>query len=676
MLYLIFNALLVIVFFCIIGVSFGINAGLMCSLILILLLYFFQNALKNAIKYPKNLASKILKLPFKIINLCCRKFTLLINNKILLRDIPSKLKRKIDGNKPQYFKKFFCHKPFYIFLAFFVLGNVVLCRVTYNSQKSLALNEKVYGTNVDISNITSGDLLSDKFNSEPYSSTQGYLIYAFLFLGLMLGAELFILGSTIAYKKHSPKLYLLFYLIVLQILAISPVFVVALAPEHVISSLNRRAGADVAKQIALLSSNDGLKQLSIISSPVEIKNSISQSSTPPKIIDEQADSQAIIQSLQIQEKDTFYRVVILPRYLLTQEGLTITFDAYLFPNNVLVIKKATRDLLSNIIPVLSLKIVDSEMGKALTNKKEPIFSILSDDAYNLVLTQKVEERKTKFINYINDLKSSIADANYYIPRDQANIKSLEQEKIDYKNRTDGVLKDCESLYPIEDCKRWRDIVSKNIASYDDDLKTISEDLQTWLYLKPRLTSNLQQVTISYEKFLKFPITPELQAGVFNIPDHIYLKYYSEGDLIPSPSDYVHVGLHEYLHYEAYKQSFYLPSFIDEGITDYLASRLINKYSFNQEIIFHYPDEVSIIQELTKNIPEDKLISVYFSQSEKEFEKLFDSYYSKGTYKELVTMGEDLTYLDAFDREGRERARAEIVQFLISNKKDKSNNGKN
>lgn len=596
-----------------------------------------------------------------------------INIKTLWFTFISKFKRKVVGKKTQYFKKLFCNKRFYIFLAAFAAGNISLYSITYSDQKSLALNEPVIESNINITNNTAGNLLSEKFNAVPYSSTQSYTIYCFLFLGLMLGIEVFILVSTIAKRKHFPKLYLLFYFLVLQPIVIVPAIVVILVPESVVSNLNKLAKTDVTKQITLLSTPNGLKQLSIISNSAGIKNSIGQSPTPPKIIDEQSDSQAIIQSLQIQKKDTFYRVVIIPKYLLTQSNLTITFDALLFPNNVLVIKKATRDLLSNILPVLSAKIVDNGIEKSLTNKKEPLFSVLSDDAYNIIQTQKADERKAKFLSYINDIKSSIADANHYIPLDQTNIESLQAERTAYKNKTDAILKDCDSLYTVEDCNGWRGIVSKNLASYDDDIKSTNEDLQIWLYLKPRLTNNLQLATTSYEKFLKFPITPELQAAVFDNPDHIYLKYYSEGDILPPPSDYVEVGIHEYLHYEAYNPSDYLPSFIDEGITDYLATKLVDKYVSSQEITFHYPDEVSIIQELIKTIPEDKLVGAYFNQSESGFQKLFESYYPKGSYKEFKSMGEDLTYMDAFDLNGRKQAGMNIIQFLSSNVKVKADN---
>ncbi len=312
-----------------------------------------------------------------------------------------------------------------------------------------------------------------------------------------------------------------------------------------------------------------------------------------------------------------------------------------------------------------MKIVDKEMGQSLPNKKEPIFNVLSDDAYNIIQTQKIEERKALYLKYINDLKSSLVDADHYIPLDQANIKALEKEKADYINRTNDILRDCESLYSIDDCRRWRDIVGNNISSYDNDLKAINEDLQTWLYLKPRLSNKLQQLTINYENFLKFPITPELQAAIFNSPNRIYIKYYIEGDSIPRPSDYIEVSLHEYLHYQAYKSSGYLPSFIEEGITDYLANKLIDKYSSSQETAYHYPDEILIIQELIKHIPEDKLISSYFIQSEDEFQKLLETYYTKGTYKEFKSMGEDLTYMDTNDFEGRKQASEDIVLFLTS-----------
>lgn len=598
-----------------------------------------------------------------------------ILKKIVLNTTLLKIKQKIVGDKPQKLKRLFCNKSFYVFITMFLTLNILLYAVIYKEQKSLALNQQTFESNIDIINSDPSIILSDAFNAEPNSLTKEYTIYLFLFLGLMLGIESYILLSTKDIRKQHQKRYLLLYFLILQPLVIVPAFIPTHVSNHVVYNLTKLAKIDVTKEVLLLSNSDSLKQLSIASSPIEIKARITQSSEPPKIIDEQVDGQIVIQSLQIQDKDTFYRAVIIPKYLLTQNKLTLNFDAYLFPNNVLVIKNATIEMLSNILPLLSSKIINREIEKTLINKSEPIFEVLTDEAYNLVQERRIEERKIKFINYINEIKSSIADANKYIPKDQADIKSLEQEKIAYTNRADGILKDCESLYPLEDCKQWRTIVSNNIASYDSDLKLVNEDLQTWLYLKPRLTTDLQQAMISYEKFLEFPITPELQAGVFNYPSNIYLKYFAKGDLTPSPTDYIESSLHESLHYYAYKSSNFLPVFIDEGITDHLAYRIIKKYSFNQSVVTGYPQEVSIIQELIRNIPEEELVKAYFSQSEKEFEKLFDKYYMKGTYKKFVSMGDNLTYLDAFDFEGRQQETTEIIQFLVSSKKNEVKNEK-
>lgn len=576
--------------------------------------------------------------------------------------------KKRGGNKRlSYFRSLISNRAFYFFLIIFIIGNISLYHITYTDQRSLALNDKVFENTTDLTTAYPENLLSDKFNSEPHASTPKYSYYALLFLGLMLGTELFVIASIIFLRKHSPKRYLLFYLLGMQLLVITPALVVGFTPDRVIADLNTQAKSDIAKQINLLSSSDGQKQLSVKSTPEEIRDSIIQSSTPPKVIDEQPDSQALIQSLQIQDKDTLYRVVILPRYVLSQESLGLNFDSYLFPNNTLVIKKPSKDLLANILPSLTWKIIEIELGEVVKDKKTPKFSILSDDAYNIVQTQKSEKIKLEFLSYFSEVKSSLADANYYIPLLQTQKKSLEEERVSYKTRTDRLLSECRGSYSVEDCKPVEDVINKNIASIENDLRLTNEALQIWIDVKPKLAYNLQQAQANYEKFLKFPITPELQAGVFNPPDAIYLKYYSEGEIIPSPSDYLSASLHEHFHYQAYSPAVFLPSFLDEGLTDYLASKLVKKYSFRQDLSVHYPEEIAIIQELLKTIPENKLLTAYFNQSGVEMERLIDSYYSKGTYKELKIKGEILTYTDPSDIQAKEQITKEIIELLSTNK---------
>jgi hypothetical protein len=574
------------------------------------------------------------------------------------------LRRKVSkGKKLNIFKQLFGNKAFCIFVAIFITGNITLYNTTYNDQMSLALNDKIFDNTIDLTTAYPENLLSDKFNNEPHISTTAYGNYLLLFFSLIIGTELFAIASIFFSRRSFLKRYLLFYGMGMQLLILIPILVITFTPARVIDDLNKQAEADIKRQVNLLLSIDGHKQLSIKSTPVEIKNTIIKSNTPPEIIDEQPDGQAIIQSFEIESKDTLYRIVILPIQILARQDWNLHFEAYLFPSNVLVIKKTSRNLLSQTLPIISKKIIEIELGKYVRGKKDPRFGVLSDDAYNIIQTQKSEKIKADFLGYISEIKSYLADANKYIPILQSDKKSLEEEKISYKVRTDGILSECRAGYSVEDCKPVEDVINKNTASIENNLKIVNDKLQGWLNIRPELTYALQVTQASYEKFLKFPITSELQAGVFNPPDTIYLKYFSEGQNLPSPTGYVENGIHEYLHYQSYNQSVFLPNFISEGITEYLANRLVKKYSLRQNITVTYPEEVFIIQELIKTIPEDKLLTIYFNQSELELQKLIDSYYGSGTYEKLRTKGEVLTYTDPADLQSKEKIKEEIIDLL-------------
>lgn len=574
------------------------------------------------------------------------------------------VKKIVNINKLRNFKNIFKNKSLNLFLILIIFINVALYKSAFNSKKSLATNHKIYESSINLGTANLEGLLLDKFNVEPNVSTSEYNNYVLLLIASPLVIELFALWKIVyGFRHRRPKKYLFLHFLTLQLFLAIPFTIAIITPSHVIADLEKQAQQDIVKQVSFLSSAEGLKQLSVKATPSEILGGILLSSDPPKIIDEDTDSQAVIQSFKIEEKDTFYRAVILPRQVLIKGDWSLNFEAFLFSNNVLVIEKPSRQFLALTLPVLSKKIVEGEVNTIAKDKKEPAFNVLSEGDYNVVQNEKSEKIKAEFLSYINDVKSSLADANKYIPILQSDKKSLEEERVSYKSRADKALAECKGYFGADGCRNEEDIVTKNIESIESDLRITNDNLQGWSDLKPKLVYALQLTQVAYEKFLKFPLTPELQAGVFDPPDTIYIKYYSSGDNLPSPTNYVQTGVHEYLHSWTYNTSLLLPTFLDEGFTDYLTLNSVQRYSNKQNIQTNYPEEVFVIQELIKTVPEDKLIASYFNQSESEIEKLIDSYYSKGTYKNLKVEGEKLTYLDPFDKQAKEQVTSEIIELL-------------
>lgn len=574
--------------------------------------------------------------------------------KFTSRFIPS-LKQDI-----QSYKKLFFNRIFLLFTFFLIIGNIYLFRQYILDIYAFALNEEVYSINNNFHSVDIESILFEKFFSTLTRNYAGGIT-----IGLILYTEIFtVITFILLIRKHYRKRVILPYLLIIQILSASLILLAfGFAPSIAIDSLNNEATEDIKKQLSLISSTEGLEQLSVESTPEGIKNKLLLSSDPPMIMDEYADVFAIIYSLDIKEEDTLYRAVILPKVISEKEEWGLSYNALLLPNNILVMKNPTRKLLNEVLPTLSMKIIEKEMSKYIKNKRQPNFAVLSDDAYDIVQNQKIDKVKDDYINRIAQIKKEITEADNYIQSLSLTIASLEQEKSSYKNRADKALIDCREYFGAEGCRKEENIVARNMESIDNNLKSALEALQGWKNLRPKIASSLNITQKSYEDFLKFPITPEIQDGVFQPPDSIYVKYRTEGDNIPSPSDYLNVGIHEYLHYLSDNDGELLPTFINEGFTDYLANDLTKKYSYRAEIRLRYPEEVSIIKRLVKSIPENALLITYFDNSERLFETLINATYPKGTYEELLIKGESLTYLNIEDVNSREQILQEILTLL-------------
>lgn len=325
-----------------------------------------------------------------------------------------------------------------------------------------------------------------------------------------------------------------------------------------------------------------------------------------------------------EDKDTLYRAVILPQTAYHEfPSSTAPFDAVLFPNNVLIVGTSTGDLVQHLAPAVAHTILSASYSAHL-KATPPTITVLSEKEYNEVLARKAEEYKQRLAATIADIKAAIREVEAFIAYASG----------------------------IKNNSRYR-------ASIEADIAEAQQYLSQYRWA---LSSHQE----AYAEFERNPITPEFQSGIFTPPKSIHIKFYDKEN-VPFAS-YLAVTLHELLHYEDGGSTRDIPLVLEEGITDYLTTRLIEQFMTKQAAITFvptyegYPEFINFIEHLLMRIPEQTFVEEYFHRNEPGIKKLVDTYYDAKTYDQFIQKTDQLYYLGN-KKEGRDTLIADIEALL-------------
>ncbi len=567
-------------------------------------------------------------------------------------------------------KKFYLNKKIYVLLFIFFISNFLIFKIYSDNLTLFALKEKLFFVS-EAWETYPPSLLSTKLDCSligNISSTCG--LDALLLILLFIYTEIITLWVIISNRKIILKRLLIIFLFFQQVFPLTSFIIYGYTPDKVFSDLAAQANKDITNTVELLNNSSRRQEIGIIDSFTKITERLETNNTTPKFVETQTEEEAILQAQGITQSslNTFYKAIVIPYQTYASSSAQLKqklqFDALLFPSNVLVIKSFNKDLIEQITPVLSQVILKSEYGKHIGSKENKYqYKVLNEEEYVIVQKEAEKEFKEKLEKYIKEVEVYLANLDYTIKDNERYISDLKTRQETYLRMWEKWFSLCKNILGEGDSQCQEEIKErdKNVQVLENKRKEAEGFIQSARTKKPIWFTILQRAKESYENWLKHPITPELQDGVFRPPNSIYLKYHLK-DKYPF-SIYLATSLHELLHYYSYHPKNDLGTFLNEGFTDYFSMKTIIGYTMNQGDYVHYPYGVIATDQILKSIPEEELLKIYFSQDSLALEKNIDTNFPKGTYKQLIQLGDSLSYTDFKDTATRENLINNILSLI-------------
>jgi hypothetical protein len=359
-------------------------------------------------------------------------------------------------------------------------------------------------------------------------------------------------------------LFLLF-----QFAYILPLLVFIFVPEFVVDDLLKTADGDIhVAREEIVRADPSTK---LITQVENIGVALSTLTVPPLLLADQPVQEGLISYFDIAQVDTFYRAMVLPDRIYRLNISDLGHSAILFPNHHLFISAdIAKDELATLLTSLSLKMYDlSSLRENFAGKTAPKIEFLAQDEYNELENKKSLQQQKKIEDYIASLRKEVTDNNRYLTQAEADLNSLRNDKNAYENRVTPLLAECRVLYEAGECDSASAIVNQTIAEYNTAIQTVESNIVVAKANIPILTQAQASARATLDKFLSFPIIPELQSGIFEPPQTILIKH-AEG---LTPANQYYTLLHELAHYYSHSSKANLPSFLEEGITDYVALKV-------------------------------------------------------------------------------------------------------
>lgn len=586
----------------------------------------------------------------------------------------------------QNLKLLFVNKIFVIFSAIFLLGNLFLYFQYTEVLTSFALSEKIFVL-TDGQSTHPIDLLTNKFNCEAKQIAPKCDKYIYILFALFLLLEGFVVYSYIRSRKIIAKKFPIGYCILVQLFLIIPLLVLMRSPYRTFGVLRQQANQEIVKAIQVLNSADARKKANIENSLTLIQKRILAQDTLPALLEDYPKEQAVLQVLGVKHnlKDSLYRAIVIPYQTFTSPEITpqkntIDFEVLLFPDNTLIVQSINRNLVEQLAPVLVDRLVKTKFNEYIKFVHiAPIVDVPEEKEYILIRKREEEKIKRRYEESIAYLTSYIQESAGIIQTNQNIINSYPSDKQRYQREYEDYVARLGNWH--QECKNELGddpFCEEGIAKIDDNIKILKENIETVEANKNEAEQNLKLQTIyrneaigelnnvelNYQDFLKNPVTAEIEGGVFISPNTIHLKY-QFAEKYPF-SYYLSTATHEYLHFYSYKTSKAnddLPTFIDEGITDYLKLVVIDEFIKKQTQYLNYASEIEVIKSILAVITEDELKNIYFSKNENKLEGFIDRSFSKGRYKQIKSKGNLLSITRSTDRETQESLKRNILELL-------------
>lgn len=585
-------------------------------------------------------------------------------------------------------KVLFLGKSNYIFYTSFIFTIIVLSSAYLYNLVTFILYSKIF----PVGSVSQSPLplLVKHFNCSVTFNYFFCMTDIFLLLALLLAVEIFTMVRAIHMRRKVHALGLILYFIIMQLLASVSVFILLLSPHASVAILSMKADTDIRQSLTALNNPNTLQRIGVETSVDKIVDRLTSSRLKNFFIAElNPQKGAVMSYLKISrgEKNTLYNASILPHQLdnNSTKNQKLSSHLLLFSNNTLVISKIDKQTIEHLVPFLADKMVRIEFQKG---PKSPTISFLNDKNYNIEQKKQEEILLNKQKEYIAGLESFLTESDTIIQKNQNIIDSYQTDKQreqkaydDYLAQYGNWYSDCKAQLgndPICDTGKSKidenlSILKQNIQTVEDDRKQASENLIAQTQYKQSATFDLAVAKKNYQDAIDNPITPELQDGVFDPPNLIFVRFYDKEN--KPLSFYLETTLHEYLHFYSSSATNDLDTFLEEGITDYFKLQIASKYLERDTLTLGYPYEVEAIATLLDHMSKNQLITYYFDKNQSDLEKWFDNNYSSSDYQTFLLDGKGITYASPTDEKTKQKYLNDI-ETILARKKNFSSSSTN
>jgi len=577
-------------------------------------------------------------------------------------------------------KEIFWNRTYLYFIIAFVILSIITIWLSYNSYEHFALTARLFDI-VDLYKYDSNSLLLERFTCNT-ENTNGLLcrLDGLLLIVLILGIEGYSIWTIVKKSHRLQKRYLIGYFFLQQVLLALVFFIYFSQPNSVIKKLSQLAKVEITETVSLISNPKEREKLGMVESLSIVSEKIEEATVTPTFFEFEPEAEAILQVKNIfhTEKDTLYRSVIIPSFLYASESASIKsqiqFNSIFFPKtNTLIVKTINQPVIEQLAPILVKKLIANNYSEYVIWKKNgPTVSVLDEEKYVELMKKKEEQRKKEFQNKIQEIQWYIRDIDNTIQELQTDIKQIDAEYIRYESYGQGWLRNCEISWGASDslCVDGKKTIEDGLNSLRVQKNEDELLVKQFIELKPGWIQSLSLWQKAYEDFLKNPIIPEYQAGIFIPPNDIFIKW------IPKDNSYfsyyVNTILHEYFHYEAANSKNNLSAPFDEGITDYLTTELTKKFLKAQSFVMEtpdysgYPELIQVVSYLLKQLSTEDILNVYFNRNKTNLNKIIDSKFGKGVYDQIKINMDQIYYTPIADIDTRKSLVNTVKSLLAKN----------
>ncbi len=347
------------------------------------------------------------------------------------------------------------------------------------------------------------------------------------------------------------------------------------------------------------------------------------------------------------EKLSYYESFYLPIFLSENKPLAEVSDIdnsplSLVDKNALIFGQGvTIDLMQKILPDLAKKMLTNTYGNYISNSSNQLekFLILKPEDYKVFYDLKI----------YTDIQANIAENKSFLQNNQKIIQDypsvMQQLDADYKKYvTDQQAKyddGCTRIVIYYDCATLLNLINSNKATEDQNKASVEYNYKQSIVNNVQIEADIASDTKRLSDFQENKSSlennkSEYSAGVTFDGNTIYLIY-PEKD--PMNAETMRVVMHEMTHLYSYnreKGGVALPEPLNEGLTDYLATKALGYSELDSVRASGYPLEIQVAMALLEKIPPDDMLHIYFTQDVAGFKKLMNKYFPNVDYDEFLS----------------------------------------